>query len=377
MMPPATSTEAPLLSNAISAHRFTRRAPSLNTAARFLRRASSRRLMREPSMRVRESATEQIEERQNDWAYSKPVVILDLIWNLAFVAVSTCVMIMSWNEAPEVPLRLWIVGYAVQCVIHMVCVCLEYKRRCDHVRVFEGESLNSEAVESGGGVWSGRNSNSSSESDGDYVSQSNHFDDDTSVAKHLESANTMFSFIWWIVGFYWISIGGQNLTHDSPQLYWLCITFLAFDVFFVVICVAVACLVGLAVCCCLPCIIAILYAVADQEGASKDDIERLPTYKFQRIGDFEKQNGEVQEAFSGTMTECNTDMPTERVLSVEDAECSICLCAYEDGTELRELPCRHHFHSACIDKWLYINATCPLCKFNIVKNGNHSGSDEV
>lgn len=44
----------------------------------------------------------------------------------------------------------------------------------------------------------------------------------------------------------------------------LCITFLAFDVFFVVICVAVACLVGLAVCCCLPCIIAILYAVADQ-----------------------------------------------------------------------------------------------------------------
>lgn len=44
----------------------------------------------------------------------------------------------------------------------------------------------------------------------------------------------------------------------------LCITFLAFDVFFVVICVAVACVVGIAVCCCLPCIIAILYAVADQ-----------------------------------------------------------------------------------------------------------------
>ena len=44
----------------------------------------------------------------------------------------------------------------------------------------------------------------------------------------------------------------------------LCITFLAFDVFFVVICVAVACIIGIAVCCCLPCIIAILYAVADQ-----------------------------------------------------------------------------------------------------------------
>lgn len=41
-----------------------------------------------------------------------------------------------------------------------------------------------------------------------------------SVAKHLESANTMFSFIWWIIGFYWVSAGGQNLTTESPQLYW-------------------------------------------------------------------------------------------------------------------------------------------------------------
>ena len=44
----------------------------------------------------------------------------------------------------------------------------------------------------------------------------------------------------------------------------LCITFLAFDVVFVVICIAVACLVGIAVCCCLPCIITILYVVTDQ-----------------------------------------------------------------------------------------------------------------
>lgn len=44
----------------------------------------------------------------------------------------------------------------------------------------------------------------------------------------------------------------------------LCITFLAFDIVVVLICVAVACLIGVAVCCCLPCILAILYVVADQ-----------------------------------------------------------------------------------------------------------------
>jgi hypothetical protein len=41
-----------------------------------------------------------------------------------------------------------------------------------------------------------------------------------SVVKHIESANTMFSFIWWIVGFYWVTAGGQTLTIDSPLLYW-------------------------------------------------------------------------------------------------------------------------------------------------------------
>ncbi|KAK1306005.1 E3 ubiquitin-protein ligase [Acorus calamus] len=92
-------------------------------------RASIRRMMREPSMLVRETAAEQLEERQGDWAYSGPVVILDLLWNLAFVAVSIAVLILSRDEEPSIPLRLWIIGYGFQCLLHMVCVCIEYRRR--------------------------------------------------------------------------------------------------------------------------------------------------------------------------------------------------------------------------------------------------------
>ncbi|KAL8192385.1 hypothetical protein R6Q57_027570 [Mikania cordata] len=348
--------------------RFVSGTPSLRGAARFLRRASSRRMLREPSMRVRESATEEIEERQTDWAYSRPLVILDIIWNLAFIVVSIAVLIISRKEDPKGPLRIWIVGYACQCLLHMVCVCVEFKHR-NRQRSSEYGGVLRTDVNNGNLNSNSSNSVSERRDHADLaLARSQNDDGNASVAKHLESANTMFSFIWWIVGFYWVSSGGHDLTKSAPQLYWLCITFLAFDVFFVVICVAVACVVGIAVCCCLPCIIAILYAVADQEGATKDDIERLPKYKFKRIDDFEKENGEIQKRYGGIMVECDTDAPVERALSEEDAECCICLCTYEDETELRELPCCHHFHIACIDKWLFINAICPLCKFNILKN---------
>ncbi|XP_020218163.1 E3 ubiquitin-protein ligase At1g12760 isoform X2 [Cajanus cajan] len=369
----------PLLANSggstddlTSGRRFARR-QRLRQAVRFLQQASGRRMMREPSMLVREAAAEQLEERQGDWAYSKPVVVLDIVWNLAFVIVAGTVLVLSVSEAPGMPLRLWIVGYALQCFLHMVCVCVEYRRRRRHQRA---ASLNSVSAQDRVGDSSGNLSVSSREGSASgsaqYVSLGQFDEEGTSVAKHLESANTMFSFVWWIIGFYWVSAGGQALAQESPQLYWLCIIFLGFDVFFVVFCVALACIIGIAVCCCLPCIIALLYAVADQEGASKEDIEQLSKFKFRRIESNEKLNGTIQGPVGGIMTECQADSPIEHVLAEEDAECCICLSSYDNGVELRELPCGHHFHCACVDKWLYINATCPLCKYNILKSSNLS-----
>ncbi|KAK9280465.1 hypothetical protein L1049_014157 [Liquidambar formosana] len=43
--------------------------------------------------------------------------------------------------------------------------------------------------------------------------------------------------------------------------------------------------------------------------------------------------------------------------------CSICLCEYRDGEMLRMMPdCRHYFHLCCIDAWLRLNASCPVCR---------------
>ncbi|RWR93169.1 zinc finger protein [Cinnamomum micranthum f. kanehirae] len=46
-----------------------------------------------------------------------------------------------------------------------------------------------------------------------------------------------------------------------------------------------------------------------------------------------------------------------------DPICSICLCEYREAEMLRMLPdCRHSFHLSCVDAWLRLNASCPVCR---------------
>ncbi|XP_076948925.1 uncharacterized protein LOC143621371 [Bidens hawaiensis] len=58
-------------------------------------------------------------------------------------------------------------------------------------------------------------------------------------------------------------------------------------------------------------------------------------------------------------------------LNEEKAQCYICLVEYEDGDEVRVLPCHHEFHRLCIDKWLKeIHRICPLCRGDVCKTAS-------
>ncbi|KAK3279345.1 hypothetical protein CYMTET_12765, partial [Cymbomonas tetramitiformis] len=46
-------------------------------------------------------------------------------------------------------------------------------------------------------------------------------------------------------------------------------------------------------------------------------------------------------------------------------ECMICLMNFAVGDMARGLPCRHCFHSSCIDRWLAMRNMCPICKASI------------
>ncbi|CAG8623976.1 30501_t:CDS:2 [Racocetra persica] len=82
--------------------------------------------------------------------------------------------------------------------------------------------------------------------------------------------------------------------------------------------------------------------------------------RFNIFGSRTKDSANISPAAPQTLTIPNPD----------DAVCSICLSSYEDGDELRNLWCSHHFHKDCVDEWLSLNRRCPMCRMDVVEMAN-------
>lgn len=51
----------------------------------------------------------------------------------------------------------------------------------------------------------------------------------------------------------------------------------------------------------------------------------------------------------------------------KEETCSICLDFLSSGAKIRKLKCTHMFHGKCIDEWVALHPTCPMCKVQLSK----------
>lgn len=61
-----------------------------------------------------------------------------------------------------------------------------------------------------------------------------------------------------------------------------------------------------------------------------------------------------------------------KILKTKES-CSICL--EEFGCDTEFLPCAHEFHTKCINEWLKIKSTCPVCRHNTNRQNNDDLED--
>lgn len=60
-----------------------------------------------------------------------------------------------------------------------------------------------------------------------------------------------------------------------------------------------------------------------------------------------------------------------RRLADADVQCAVCLEKFRlNEPGVRQLPCDHFFHTECIFPWLQNNASCPVCRAQILPDDN-------
>ncbi|KAL0538887.1 hypothetical protein IC582_023054 [Cucumis melo] len=57
----------------------------------------------------------------------------------------------------------------------------------------------------------------------------------------------------------------------------------------------------------------------------------------------------------------------------EVTECVICLDEIEVGGLAKQMPCNHKFHGECIQKWLELHGSCPVCRYQMPIDGDDEG----
>ncbi|XP_010245027.1 PREDICTED: E3 ubiquitin-protein ligase At4g11680-like [Nelumbo nucifera] len=249
-------------------------------------------------------------------------ITLELLVLIVQLTLITITLSISTEEKPVWPLRVWIVGYDLGCLLSLPLLYWRYQ----HPHAAQG--------------------NNSGLSDVEQQRSS----DEPRRSHLMNRARTLlelFFAIWFVMGNVWVFDSRFGSFNRAPKLHVLCISLLAWNA----VTYSFPFLLFVLLCCCVPLISNLLgYNMnmgSVERGASDDQLSRLPSWRYKEV----EANIELGD-----------DAQSSSELANENSECCICLAKYKDREEVRQLQCSHVFHLKCVDQWLRIISCCPLCK---------------
>ena len=255
------------------------------------------------------AAHAQVQINARELAYTHWRVIFfwaSLVLNIFQFTVTSIVLIATWGQKCDMPLRTFLSLYALATLLHMIVMIWHYKEWDpeEAAYAFELETTNLE---------------------------------DNYLLAAMTDFSNLFTLMTYVLGNIWV-FGCKTCQFTSPALFYLSLAWVIFG--YVVLMLPVVFLILLIFC--LPLFIFIMRVMypPERRGASDQLISTLPEHKYTGLGD---------ASYGG------------RLIDKDDAECAICLGRYETNDNIRVFQCKHHFHKECVDRWLGICATCPLC----------------